>query len=156
MGGLRLSDHCGINISRGSPLFDESKQCYGPISVSTRTPVASLPPPHVSVGVRGEVRPLRTLRPKHLQGFSPCGQISKSFFLARFRLHIPAWLRPTSGGMHPWVRVVWWIWGGRTPSRTTNLSSCNSRGVPARLPKAAWQGDVIYRLQAGPTIGVSR
>ena len=45
MDKLGLSEPCGQNFARGSPLLAESKNVSGPVVVSAGTPVASLPPP---------------------------------------------------------------------------------------------------------------
>ena len=61
-GGFGLSDPCGQNVARDSPLVAKSKNISGPVAVVSRTPVAYLPPPLVPISVCGGVRPLQTDR----------------------------------------------------------------------------------------------
>ena len=107
-------------------------------------------PTPVLVSVSGVVRPLQTLWAKTRQGFPPWGQNFYILDWARCINH-PARLRPTSWGIHPWVGAVWWGWGRLTSFRNTGVqsSSCNVRGIPARLPEAAWRGDLLYGLWCG-------
>ena len=85
-----------------------------------------------------------SLRPKIRQGFPPWGQNLRTLVLVCCMNH-HVWLRPTSWRIHPWMGAVWWGWGRGASFRTTGIrsSSCTTLGIPARLPEAAWQVNVL-------------
>ena len=108
-GGVGLSDPCRKFLSRGSPLFAESEKMSRPVAVSAGTPIASLPPPSVPVGLRGGVGPLQTLWPKFCQGFPYCGRISNFF---SWNVAGCITLRGCARTVGAYIRGGWWYGGG--------------------------------------------
>ena len=83
----------------------------GPVAASTRNAIAYLPPPPpVPVGMRGEVRPFRPLRPKFHQGFPPIFQNVKNYWPIAASSGTPVAsltpLPPVPVGVHGGVRPL--------------------------------------------------